>query len=443
MEQNIIVLTFTELRDHVIKDEAGQKKIGPLFSGEIGIIISALLSATKEKPTGVKTKKFILEFSTWVGTQRCNYLYNLPYYKNEMKYGKGTLLYFDVIPKTIEDVYSHFLGISVIATRYNKSKEIDLFCATKTKGSILMQYIFNTLYPNEKIWKLEAADDKAKEFWEKHKFVFNYKKNAPYRGLRGAPVNFATILKRQYCSVEAEEYLQNNAEFVRSEYAQQKLKKVVKYEIKHGSIQTKILEVFLKNIHNDKNFYPMHWCILKGMGEHFKICLKYTHDVNQTDSKDRTALELAIAANQKTIISMLLEMKEIDVSNISTKILTMTKVESLTDDKYMYDELNTNLLYWDTDLLKAFLSRTDLHPSITSDFIRKIRDIAGSKKFYYVGYFKRQEQREIFDEFIRRKDRSRETGEEESALKHAKQRIVASKLTTTTSCILCCISSLK
>ena len=90
MDLKIYVLTFTELRNCVIKKEAGQKVVK--CGGE-------------EVPTGIETKEFISQFSQFLLIERCNYIYDMEWYKENLRYSKETLLYFDAIPTTTADVF--------------------------------------------------------------------------------------------------------------------------------------------------------------------------------------------------------------------------------------------------------------------------------------------------------------------------------------------------
>lgn len=429
MEQNIIPLTFTELRDHVIKDEAGQKKITDV-----------------QVATGLKTKQFRSEFSNWLLAKRCNYIYDLAYYRKKMKYSKKTLFYFHTIPDTIDKVYLYFLAISVISTNTDKTKEIDLFCATHTKGTILIQYIFNSLYPNEKIWTLMAANDDAKKFWQKQKFVFGVN-DYPYSGIKGAPVDFFTVLTDPNQEERAEEYLED-PEFVKSTYVQHKLKSAVEYLIKKKINTTRTFELLLKNIGSHKDFYPIHMCIRELYDKdgllvnYLKLCLVY-FDVNQPDANGIFPLELAVIKYyHHKMLYLLLKHKQINMRVITTKTLTMEYEKDLNDEDYEYDKVkDSKLYYWHWKNLTFFLKPGNVfHKSITSDYVRKIRNQIDK---HIDDMDKREKVRQIMDEFIRKLERSRRTGGgEEPPLKFKKEKINL-MIPNDRSCILCTVLAIQ
>lgn len=434
MEQEIFVLTFTGLRDRIIKDEAGQKKIKNV-----------------EVATGVKTKKFRLDFSNWLLVERCNYIYDLGYYKEKMKYSKETLFYFRAIPNTIEDVYLYFLAVSVISTNADKTKEIDLFCATKGKGTILIQYIFNSLYPNEKIWTLTAANDDAKGFWEKQKFAFGLQ-GYLYSGIKGAPADFWEVLTDPDQEERAEEYLED-PEFVKTVYAQKKLRLAVEHLIKKNINATRTFELLLKNIGDHKDFYPIHMCIREIsdacpiLEKYFEICLKY-FDVNQPDDKGIFPLELAVIKYyHSNILYILLNHKTIKIHVITTRTLTLDNEKNLTfhhddDDSFVYyDEIgDSKLYYWDLKNVMLFLNpKNVLHKSITSDYLRKIRDKIDK---YIADNAERKNLTEVINNYIRQKDNSRTTGGEEPLFKFKKEKINL-MIPNDRSCILCTVLAIQ
>lgn len=199
-------LSFLEVRDKLIPEEAGIKKFDRIAKEYI--------------PSGKETNKLRERINDWLISEGAENEASGPCFNEWDMYPgnvlplQGCLLHFEMIPSNEKEFYQYFIAISYITyKKENDSMNIHLFCAKYEKGRQngyrAVNYILNE-FPYHR-WTLESVPS-AKQFWEQRfGFYFSGERdnNDLYIGILEAPKMRKVNMECAKCYTEEEEMLQD------------------------------------------------------------------------------------------------------------------------------------------------------------------------------------------------------------------------------------------